>query len=132
MGELVGFAIQAQGMGYQDVISVLYAYSPGEDAVTGFRVLESRETPGLGDYIETRKDKNKSRPWITQFAGMSLATVNDAGWKVRKDGGAIDYYAGATVTPRAVTKAVLKAVKWAEANRNQLFATANNPPGVAK
>ncbi len=51
-GELVGFAIEAQGMGYQDVISVLYAYTPGEDAVTGFRVLESRETPGLGDKID--------------------------------------------------------------------------------
>ncbi|HSG23982.1 MAG TPA: FMN-binding protein, partial [Azonexus sp.] len=68
-----------------------------------------------------KKDKNKARPWITQFQSMSLAEVADKDWKVKKDGGRIDYYAGATVTPRAISKAVLKAVKWAEANRNQLF-----------
>jgi electron transport complex protein RnfG len=51
-GKLVGFAIQAQGMGYQDVIVVLYGYSPDQGAVTGFRVLETRETPGLGDKID--------------------------------------------------------------------------------
>jgi electron transport complex protein RnfG len=51
-GRLVGFAIQAQGMGYQDNIVVLYAYAPEQDAVTGFRVLETRETPGLGDKID--------------------------------------------------------------------------------
>jgi electron transport complex protein RnfG len=52
-GELVGLAVEASGMGYQDVIRILYGYSPGESAVVGFRVLESKETPGLGDKIET-------------------------------------------------------------------------------
>ncbi len=51
-GRLVGFAIQAQGMGYQDNVVVLYAYKPDLGAVTGFRVLETRETPGLGDKID--------------------------------------------------------------------------------
>ena len=41
---------------------------------------------------------------------------------MKKDGGRIDYHAGATVTPRAVSKAVLKAVKWAAAHRDQFFA----------
>ena len=90
--------------------------------VAGVRVTQHKETPGLGDYIEVKKDKNKARPWITQFVGMSLAEVNDKEWTVKKDGGLIDYYAGATVTPRAVTKAVLKAVQWAELNRDRLFA----------
>lgn len=90
--------------------------------VAGVRVTQHKETPGLGDYVEVKKDKNKARPWITQFQGMTLAEVNAKDWKVKKDGGRIDYYAGATVTPRAVSKAVLKAVQWAEANRNQLFA----------
>lgn len=49
---LVGLAIEAEGMGYQDVIRVLYGYSPADDAVVGIRVLESKETPGLGDRIE--------------------------------------------------------------------------------
>lgn len=51
--ELVGLALEAQGMGYQDVIRVLYGYSFAEDAIIGIRVLESKETPGLGDKIET-------------------------------------------------------------------------------
>jgi electron transport complex protein RnfG len=51
--ELVGLAVQAQGMGYQDVIGLIYGYSFAEDAIVGIRVLESKETPGLGDKIET-------------------------------------------------------------------------------
>lgn len=50
-GALVGVAIEAQGMGYQDTIRVIYGYTPAADAITGFSVLESRETPGLGDKI---------------------------------------------------------------------------------
>ena len=91
------------------------------------RVTQHKETPGLGDYVEIKKDKNKARPWITQFNGMSAAQVPDREWKVKKDGGRLDSYAGATVSPRAVSKAVLKAVKWAEANRDRLFSE-----GVAK
>jgi len=89
--------------------------------VAGVRVTQHKETPGLGDYVEVKKDKNKARPWITQFNGLSLADVSDKEWKVKKDGGRFDYYAGATVTPRAVSKAVLKAVHWADANRDRLF-----------
>jgi electron transport complex protein RnfG len=52
-GELVGLAIEAEGMGYADVIRVLYGYSFTQDAIVGIRVLASKETPGLGDRIET-------------------------------------------------------------------------------
>lgn len=107
--------------GYAGKIKLVLAVR-NDGQVAGVRVTQHKETPGLGDYIEPKKDKNKARPWISQFSGMSLAQVTDKDWKVKKDGGRIDYYAGATVTPRAVSKAVLKAVKWAEANRDQLFA----------
>jgi electron transport complex protein RnfG len=50
---LVGLAVEAHGMGYQDVITVIYGYSFDADAIVGIRVLESKETPGLGDRIET-------------------------------------------------------------------------------
>ena len=50
---LVGAVITAQGMGYQDNIRVLYSYSFDLDAIVGFKVLDSKETPGLGDRIET-------------------------------------------------------------------------------
>ena len=52
-GRLVGIAIEASGMGYQDLIRVLYGYAPEQQAVVGLHVLESRETPGLGTRIET-------------------------------------------------------------------------------
>jgi electron transport complex protein RnfG len=51
--ELVGAVITAEGMGYQDTLRVLYSYSFELDAIVGFKVLDSKETPGLGDKIET-------------------------------------------------------------------------------
>jgi electron transport complex protein RnfG len=51
--ELVGLAVEARGMGYQDVIGLIYGYSFSEEAIIGIQVLESKETPGLGDKIET-------------------------------------------------------------------------------
>lgn len=107
--------------GYAGKIRLIIAVRV-DGQVAGVRVTQHKETPGLGDYVEVKKDKNKARPWITQFVGMSPASVPDKEWKVKKDGGRLDYYAGATVTPRAVSKAVYKAVKWAEANREQMFA----------
>ena len=55
-GELVGVAVEASGMGYADTITLLYGYSPKQQAVVGMRVLSSKETPGLGDKIETDPD----------------------------------------------------------------------------
>ena len=52
-GQLVGVAIEAAGMGYADTITVLYGYSPQQQAIVGIRVLTTKETPGLGDKIET-------------------------------------------------------------------------------
>lgn len=107
--------------GYSGKIRLILAVR-ADGTVAGVRVTQHKETPGLGDYVEPKKDKNKAQPWIGQFAGLSLATVPEREWKVRKDGGRLDYHAGATVTPRAVAKAVLKAAKWFDANRDRLFA----------
>lgn len=108
--------------GYAGKIRLIIAVR-SNSAVAGVRVTQHKETPGLGDYIEIKKDKNKQQPWITQFTGLSLAEVNAREWRVKKDGGRIDYHAGATVTPRAVAKAVLKAVQWANAQRETLYAS---------
>ncbi len=107
--------------GYAGKIRLIVAIR-ADGRVAGVRVTQHRETPGLGDYVEIKKDKNKARPWVTQFTDMSLAQFGDKAWKVKKDGGSLEYHAGATVTPRAIAKAVLKAVKWADANHSQLFA----------
>ena len=86
-------------------------------SITGVRVIAHNETPGLGDYIDIAKNK-----WINLFKGLSNEHYQDADWKVKKDGGQIDYMAGATVTPRAVVKAVHKALQYYATNREQLFA----------
>jgi electron transport complex protein RnfG len=108
--------------GYSGRIRLLIAVA-ANGSVAGVRVTQHKETPGLGDYIEPKKDKNKERPWITQFNGLSLDTVTDREWKVKKDGGRFDSVAGATVTPRAVIKATHKAVKYVADNREHLYAS---------
>ncbi len=70
-GELVGLAVEARGMGYQDVIHVLYGYSFSGEAIVGLQVLESRETPGLGDKIET------DPVFLENFRQLDVALVAD-------------------------------------------------------
>lgn len=107
--------------GYSGKIRLLIAVTP-DGTVLGVRVTQHKETPGLGDYIEPKKDKNKTRPWITQFDGTNPATADAREWRVKKDGGRFDSMAGATVTPRAVVKAVRKAVLQVVEQRQTLFA----------
>ncbi|HQN64072.1 MAG TPA: electron transport complex subunit RsxG [Methylophilus sp.] len=107
--------------GYSGDIKLLIAIKY-DGSVSGVRVLTHKETPGLGDYIEIAKND-----WIKLFDGESLTQTNDAGWKVKKDGGKFDYMAGATITPRAVVKAVHKALQYFEANKAQLFAEGAKP-----
>ena len=84
--------------------------------IAGVRVVSDKETPGLGDYIEIAKSK-----WITGFDDTSLENHRDGDWQVKKDGGRFDYMAGATITPRAVVKAVNKALIYFDENRDKLF-----------
>jgi len=107
--------------GYAGKIRLLVAIA-ADGTLAGVRVTQHKETPGLGDYIEPKKDKNRARPWITQFNGLSLDTVSSREWKVKKDGGRFDSAVGATVTPRAIIKAVHKAVQYAADHREQLYA----------
>lgn len=107
--------------GYAGKIRLIIAVR-ADGRVAGVRVTQHKETPGLGDYVELKKDKNKSRPWITQFNDLLVSQTGEREWKLKKDGGNLDYHAGATITPRAVAKATHKAVLWASENRDQLFA----------
>ena len=101
--------------GYSGKISLIISiHSDGR--IGGVRVISHRETPGLGDYIEIAKNK-----WITGFNETSLENHKDGDWKVKKDGGQFDYMAGATITPRAVVKAVHKALQYFAANHDKLF-----------
>ena len=108
--------------GYAGKIRLLIALD-ADGALLGVRVTQHKETPGLGDYIEPKKDKNKERPWSTQFNGLKPAATEEREWKVKKDGGRFDSVAGATVTPRAVIKAIRKAAVYVAENRETLFAS---------
>lgn len=101
--------------GYSGDIKLLIAIKY-DGSIAGVRVLSHKETPGLGDYIDILKDN-----WIKLFDGESLSKTSELQWKVKKDGGKFDYMAGATITPRAVVKAVHKALKYFEANKQLLF-----------
>ncbi len=101
--------------GYSGDIKLLIAIKY-DGTIAGVRVLTHKETPGLGDYIDILKGN-----WIKLFDGESLSKTSEPQWKVKKDGGQFDYMAGATITPRAVVKAVHKALKYFEANKQILF-----------
>ncbi|WP_233008919.1 electron transport complex subunit RsxG [Rheinheimera faecalis] len=89
--------------GYSGAIEVLAAISPDSEVI-GVRVLSHKETPGLGDKIELRKT-----PWVLSFNGQTVGSGDDRSFAVKKDGGQFDQFAGATITPRAVVKAVKNA-----------------------
>lgn len=87
-----------------------------DGTITGVRVVGHRETPGLGDAIEIRRSD-----WILSFDGHSINNPEQKAWKVKRDGGYFDQITGATITPRAVVKAVAKALQYFELNKDTLF-----------
>ena len=107
-GELIGIAIEARGQGFQDVIRLLYGYSPERKAVIGFTVLESKETPGLGDKIE------KDPVFLSNFEALDVSLTDDGSTpknpiEMVKSGNKhnpwqIEAITGATISSRAVTK----------------------------
>ncbi len=95
--------------------------------LAGVRVVSHRETPGLGDFIETGKSD-----WIRQFRGLSLGEPPAGEWAVRKDGGAFDQMTGATITPRAVVGAIKGALLYFRDNRRSLFRREPTDAGQAE
>lgn len=88
--------------------------------VLGVRVTSHRETPGLGDGIERRKSD-----WIESFKGTSLESPETGGWTVRKNGGEFDQFTGATISPRAVVKAVHRTLIYYRENRQNILLAAS-------
>jgi Na+-translocating ferredoxin:NAD+ oxidoreductase subunit G len=101
--------------GYSGNIFLIVAVKEN-GAVTGVRVLNHNETPGLGDYIEIVKSN-----WIKIFGGRSLANTSDALWEVRKDGGRFDFVTRATVSARSIVHAVHRALQYYKAHKEELF-----------
>jgi electron transport complex protein RnfG len=87
-----------------------------DGTIAGVRALNHRETPGLGDKVDIKKSD-----WVLGFNGRSLENPTLSGWAVKRDRGVFDQFTGATITPRAVVAATLRALQYAEANRDKLF-----------
>ncbi|NOY62927.1 MAG: electron transport complex subunit RsxG [Gammaproteobacteria bacterium] len=115
--------------GYSGNIKLLVAvYFDG--TLAGVRVVNHRETPGLGDAIEVERSD-----WIRGFDGRSLGNPGISGWRVKKDGGEFDQFTGATITPRAVVKSVYQSLQYFNTHRELLFrpniaAVAGTPASV--
>ncbi len=102
--------------GYSGDIKLLIAIKYNGE-ISGVRVLTHKETPGLGDYIDIAKNN-----WIKLFDNESITKTSEQNWNVKKDNGKFDYMSGATITPRAVVRAVYRALQYFEANKATLFA----------
>jgi len=109
-GHLAGLALEARGLGFQDVIVLLYGYQPETQTLIGFQVLESKETPGLGDKIE-------KEPFINNIKGLDVS-LNEAGAIAhpielvapgsKNQNWQIDSISGATITSKAIGKMLLQ------------------------
>lgn len=114
-GEFAGAIIPVDALdGYSGRIALLVGIL-ADGTISGVRVLEHRETPGLGDKIDITVSD-----WILGFNGKSLDSPPVPRWHVVKDGGDFDQLVGATVTPRAVVDAVRRALQFFQLNRQQL------------
>ncbi len=102
--------------GYAGPIRILVGVGT-DGTVTGVRIVEHRETPGLGDRI----DQSRS-DWVFQFDGHSLGNPVEARWLLEVDGGDFDQLTGASVTPRAVIKAIRDTLIYFDAHRDEIFA----------
>ncbi|HEX2138844.1 MAG TPA: electron transport complex subunit RsxG [Woeseiaceae bacterium] len=111
------FVITEPG-GYAGAIRLLVGIEYSGE-VTGVRVLSHRETPGLGDLIEASKTN-----WLEQFRNTSLAAPPRTEWAIRRDGGAFDQITGASVTTRAVVRAIRQTLVYFEGHRDFIFEAA--------
>ncbi len=98
--------------GYSGAINMLVGINATQPlSISGVRVLEHTETPGLGDKVETAKSD-----WILSFSDKSLQNPPLSKWAVKKDGGDFDQFTGATITPRAIVNAVRSTLLYAQDN----------------
>jgi len=114
-GKVEALVYQVIGHGYAGNIVCVMGVSR-EGKVLGVRVIKHAETPGLGDKIEPAKGD-----WIHSFEGKWLGDPPAEKWAVKKDGGIFDQFAGATITPRGVVKAVKGGLEFFESNKAQLL-----------
>ena len=115
-GEIIALIVPATTHdGYSGDINMIVVVNR-DGTIAGVRVLLHKETPGLGDKIELKKNQ-----WILGFNGKTLTVPVIEEWKVKKDGGAFDQFAGATITPRAMVGQIKRVLEFVSANQQTLF-----------
>lgn len=114
--ELKAALFKVAERGYGGEIQILMAVD-ADGRMLGVRILKHSETPGLGDKIEVKKDD-----WVLDFNGKSLGDPAPEKWGVKKDNGVFDQFAGATITPRAVVKAVKGGLEFYAARKQDITA----------
>lgn len=119
------FVVSARD-GFAGPIKLLIGIKVG-GTITSVRILQHKETPGLGDMIESSRSD-----WLLQFDGKSLYRPDRALWSIQRDGGEFDQLTGASITPRAVIKAVRETLTYFESNADEIFALPEVPEDDAK
>jgi electron transport complex protein RnfG len=111
--------------GYSGDIQLVVAVDT-KQTVLGARVIDHKETPGLGDKIDLRVSD-----WIRSFTGITYSEQSAERWQVKKDGGQFDQFTGATITPRAVINAIKNAAIYVSLHQQRIYdAPANCSPQV--
>jgi electron transport complex protein RnfG len=110
-GKITGVAFKVFSNGFGGTIEIMLGIRANDNSVNGIQILTMSETPGLGAKIEEKWFKD-------QFKNKNLKNTV---WKVKKDGGDIDQITGATISPRAVTKAIYNGLKFFEKNKKLLL-----------
>jgi len=104
-GRPVGFAIEADGPGFQDTLKLIFGYDAATKRILGMKVLESKETPGLGDKIE------KDREWIDQFRRAVAPLVPRKPGSTKGGESGVDTITGSTISTKAVIKIINAALE---------------------
>ena len=119
-GSFVGYAMPGAGPGFQDTIALLYGYMPRDKQIVGMEILESRETPGLGDKIY------KDEEFVAEFSALSIEPEIVAVKKgTSTQPNHVDAITGATISAKAVVRIINEThVAWAE----QLPTPGTEPP----
>jgi electron transport complex protein RnfG len=119
-GDFVGYAVPGAGPGFQDTIAILYGYVPREKQVVGMEVLESRETPGLGDKIY------KDADFVAEFSALSVEPEIVAVKKgTSTQPNEVDAITGATISSKAIVRIINEThTAWT----GQLPAPGSEPP----
>ncbi len=118
-GRVEAVVFKVSGNGYAGPIDCMMGIDRNGH-ITGVRVIKHKETPGLGDKIEPAKSR-----WIYAFDDKSLGDPPVEKWAVKKDGGVFDQFAGATITPRGVVKAVKGGMEFFDKQKEKLLDEGN-------